>query len=86
MNDLLKAATAVLVASAVAMIWGFSYRSDHAMEPLRAAFFGQADPTFETAGWAAGLGVLAFLIGIALLVGGLVQRSHNPTSPSGDKH
>jgi hypothetical protein len=80
MNDLLKWAIGILVASAAAMVWGFSYRSDHAMEPLRSAFFGQSDPTFEVAGWASGLGVLAFLIGIALLIGGLVQMNR-PKSP-----
>ena len=56
------------------MIWGVKYRSDHPMAVV-GALFGAADPTYAVAGWALGLGVLAFLIGIALLIGGLVQTS-----------
>ena len=39
------------------------------------ALFGAQDPTYSLAGWASGLGVLAFLIGIALLIAGLVQSN-----------
>ncbi len=74
MNDLLKSAIAVLVASAAAMIWGFQYRGDHPMAAM-GAFFGSVDPTYALAGWAAGLGVLAFLIGIGLLIAGLVRSN-----------
>lgn len=72
MNNMLQAAIAVLLASGAAMIWGGEYRADHPMA-LVGAMFGAADPTYAIAGWALGLGVLAFLIGIALLIGGLVQ-------------
>lgn len=72
MNNMLHAAIAILLASGAAMIWGGSYRADHPMAVV-GALFGAADPTYAVAGWALGLGVLAFLIGIALLIGGLVQ-------------
>jgi glucokinase len=78
MNDLLK--SAMLVAAVAAMAWGFEYRGDHQMEAV-GALFGQTDPTYALAGWAAGLGVLAFFVGIALLIAGLV-RSNSPTSAS----
>ncbi len=80
MNNLTKTAIAVLVASLAAMIWGFEYRADHQMAAL-GAFFGHGDPLYDLAGWASGLGVLAFLVGIALLISGLVQGG-NPRPPS----
>ena len=58
--------------SIVSMGWGFDYRSAHQMSAV-GAFFGATDATYSAAGWAAGLGVLAFIIGIALLIGGLLQ-------------
>jgi hypothetical protein len=81
MNNMLGSAIGVLVASAVAMIWGFQYRSDHQMAALGAMFGATPDPTYALAGWASGLGVLAFLVGIALLVGGLVQANRGTQKP-----
>ena len=84
MNGMLKGAIAVLVASIVGMIWGFQYRSEHQLAAVT-AFFGASDPLYTAAGWAAGLGVLAFVIGIALLIGGLVKVSRSQLT-SGDQH
>jgi hypothetical protein len=81
MNSKLQAATIVMVASAVAMMWGFQYRGDHPMAAV-GALFGAQDPTYTLAGWASGLGILAFLVGIALFIAGLVQSS---SSSSGGK-
>lgn len=80
MNTTLKSALAVLAVSVVALVWGGEYRSDH---PLAAvgAIFGSADQTYVLAGWALGLGVLAFLIGLALLIAGLV-RGHRGSTPA----
>ena len=76
MNGKVHAAMIVLISSAVAMIWGFQYRGDHPLAGV-GAFFGVQDPIYSLAGWAAGMGVLAFLIGIALFIAGLVQSSPN---------
>ena len=72
MNGKLKAAIIVLVASAAAIIWGLQYRGDHPMAAM-GVLFGAQDPTYSLAGWASGLGILAFLVGIALLIAGLVE-------------
>jgi ABC-2 type transport system permease protein len=74
MNSTLKSAIAVLIASVSGMLWAFPYRQNH---PLAAvgAFFGQTDTTYALAGWVAGLGVLAFFIGVGLLIAGLVKSS-----------
>lgn len=81
MNNMLQASIAILIASGGAMIWGGSYRADHPMGMV-GALFGAADPTYAMAGWALGLGVLAFLVGIALLIGGLVQSGRGmPKKP-----
>ena len=78
MSEKLKYAIAVLVASAAAMIW-VEYRGDHPMAAV-GAFFGSEDPTYSLAGWASGLGVFAFLIGIALLIAGLVQSNRSDSN------
>ncbi len=83
MNSMLQSAIAILVASAAAMIWGIQYRSNHPLS-MMGALFGASDPTYTLAGWALGLGVLAFLIGIALLIGGLSQSNRStPKDPRG---
>ena len=82
MNTMLKSAIAVLVASVAAMIWGFQYRGEHQFAAV-SAFFGQSDPLYALAGWAAGLGVLAFVIGIALLIAGLVRHSQPSSEDRG---
>lgn len=74
MNEKLKYAIAVLVASVAAMAWGFEYRGDHPFAAV-GTFFGAPDPTYAAAGWAAGLGTIAFVIGIALLIAGLLQSN-----------
>lgn len=80
MNGMTTTAVVVLAASVGAVIWGVQYRSDHQMAAVATMVFGGAtDPTYSLAGWAAGLGALAFLIGIALLIGGLVQAGRAPT-------
>ena len=72
MNDLLKSALFVLPVSAAAMMWGLSYRSDHAMAAV-GALFGGYDETYDLAGYAAGLDALAFAAGLVLLIAGLVS-------------
>ena len=79
MNNLTKYAIAILASSTLAMLWGFEYRSDHRLDATAAFFGATASPTYTLAGWAAGLGVLAFIIGIALLIGGLVQQKQPGT-------
>lgn len=83
MNNMLQSAIAVLASSAAALIWGIQYRADHPLAPL-GALFGAEDPTYTTAGWAAGLGTLGFFVGSALLIAGLMQTNttaHAPTQP-----
>ena len=72
MNGLTASAIVVLLTSVALMGWGFEYRSDRPMGAV-GALFGAGDPTYSAAGWSIGIGILAFLVGIALLVGGLVR-------------
>lgn len=72
MNDLTRSAIVMLVASACATLWGYWYSQTHAMEAVGVAFFGgSAGPTYVMAQWAMVVGVLAFLLGIGLLIAGL---------------
>jgi hypothetical protein len=83
MNGMVAFSVAVLVASVSSIIWGVQYRGDHPGAAL-AGFWGKADPTYSLAGWAIGLGILAFFIGIAFLIAGLVRahRSARLDAPS----
>lgn len=81
MNDMLKWAIAVMVPAVVAVFWGFQYRGNHPLAPL-SGLFGATDPTYSFAGWCIGLGIVAFLVGLGLLIGGLVrQPAPPPTTP-----
>lgn len=80
MNELAKTGVIVLIASAVATGWGYSYRSDHVMQGV-GAFFGYSDPTYSLAGWAMGVGIPAFLIGLALLIAGLARGRPTDSNP-----
>ena len=78
MNGVLKSAIVILVVSAMATIWGTQYRQNHAMEGAMGMIFGgSSSGTYTMAGWAMGLGILAFLVGIGLLIAGLVQTRGN---------
>jgi hypothetical protein len=79
MNDLAKTAVATLIASVVAVGWGLSYRNAHPMQGV-GAFFGYTDPTYSLAGWAIGLGIPIFLIGLALLIAGIVRGRSTDSS------
>ena len=72
LSAMVKNSILLLVGSVVAMIWGFQYRGNHPFAGV-GAMFGAEDVTYSLAGWAAGLGVLAFLVGLALLIAGLVR-------------
>jgi hypothetical protein len=48
------------------------------MAAVAGSLFGAQDPTYSTAVAAVDLGAMGFLIGIALLVGGLVQSNKAP--------
>jgi hypothetical protein len=72
--NLVTTAITTMVISAICVIWGSWYRSNHVMEGAMGMFFGGASSTYTTAGWAMGLGGLAFLVGIGVLIAGLVQR------------
>lgn len=79
--SVLKSAIIILVISASSVIWGGWYRSSHAMDGAIGMFFGgTVADTYTKAGWAMGVGALAFLVGIALLIAGLVQRGRNEES------
>lgn len=80
MNTMLKVALPLLLVSAGSVVWGVQYRTERPMATMN-AFFGKVDKTYELAGWVAGLGALAFLIGVAFLVAGLVQASRTPPPP-----
>ncbi len=73
-NGLLASAIILLVASVTAIIWGAYYRQNHVMEGV-ASLLGGGSQTYTAAGWALGLGVLAFLISVGILVAGLVRPS-----------
>ncbi len=77
MNGLLVWAIAVLIASGAGMFWAIPYRQNHPMAAV-GAFFGSVDPTYALAGWVAGGSVLAFLVGIGLLIAGLVRATQTP--------
>ncbi|MFN2453488.1 MAG: hypothetical protein ABR577_04645 [Pyrinomonadaceae bacterium] len=74
MNNLLKLALTVLIASSVAFLWGYQYVSNHQLAGFAAAF-GAADPTYTIANWAMILGALSFILGVGLLIGGLFQKN-----------
>lgn len=74
-NGTLASAVALLLASGAAIIWGAYYRQNHVMEGAM-GFFGGGSQTYAAAGWALGLGVLAFLIGIGTLVAGLMTNGN----------
>jgi len=78
MNEVLKSAIIILVVSATATIWGVQYRNSHVMEGAAGMFFGGVSQTYEMAGWAMGLGILGFLVGIGVLVAGLVKSGRPP--------
>jgi ribosomal protein L37AE/L43A len=75
MNNALKPAVFILVASGAATIWGAQYRQNHPFEGAANMIFGGVSQTYETAGWAIGLGILGFLVGIGVLIAGLVKSS-----------
>ncbi len=78
MNGILTSAIVILVVSATATIWGFWYRQNHVMEGVMGKLFGGSNAdTYSMAGWALGIGILAFLIGIGLLIAGLVRSGGN---------
>ena len=69
-------ASHVLLYSAVAVLWGYWYSQIHAVEAVGVAFFGgSASPTYVMAQWAMVAGMLAFLLGVGLLVAGLNRSS-----------
>ena len=83
MNTMLKVALPLLLVSAGSVVWGVQYRTERPLATMN-AFFGKVDQTYVFAGWVAGLGALAFLVGIAFLVAGLVQASRTSSPPPGD--
>lgn len=78
MNGVLKSAIIILLVSGIATVWGFQYRQSHAVEGAVGMFFGGVSQTYVMAGWALGLGILGFLIGIGVLVAGLVKSGKAP--------
>ncbi|MBI3894337.1 MAG: hypothetical protein HY313_00250 [Acidobacteria bacterium] len=78
MNGVLKSAIIILIASGIATVWGYQYRQSHAVEGAMGMFFGGVSQTYVIAGWALGLGILGFLIGIGVLVAGLLKAGNGP--------
>ena len=72
MHTATKLSIPLLIISIGAIGWGVWYRGDHQFLAAGAAF-GVENTTYTMAGWAAGLGLLAFLTGLALLVAGIVR-------------
>lgn len=72
MTPLLVSAVWTLLISAGALAWGTSYRGTHPFEASRTILTAQVT-AYQIAGWAEGLGAMAFLIGIALLIGALAR-------------
>ena len=62
------------VAGGIAAIWGFSYSSSHKLEGV-GAMFGFSSGTYEAARVAGPLGLIAGLVGLALLVIALTKSS-----------
>jgi hypothetical protein len=73
MNNLVKFAIFVLIASLIALAWGYNYTSTHQLSGL-ANMFGNVDSTYTSASWAMGVGGAGFLLGVALLIGGLAKK------------
>lgn len=78
MNGVLKSAIIILGVSGTATVWGFQYRSNHGFEGAMGSIFGGVSQTYAMAGWALGLGILGFLVGIGVLVAGLVKSGRPP--------
>jgi hypothetical protein len=74
MNTLLKWSIIILVVAVVGVIWGYQYMAGHPGAAF-GSLMGQSDPSYQMAGWALFGGVVAFLVGIGLLIGGLVQQN-----------
>ena len=84
-NYVFISAICILVCSAAAIICGAVYRSNHPFEGA-AGVFGYDNDNYVLAGWALGVGVLAFLIGIGLLIPGLIRQTKvqvNLLNPNG---
>jgi predicted RNA-binding Zn-ribbon protein involved in translation (DUF1610 family) len=75
MNSLLKFAIYTLIISTLVFLLGQWYTSTHRYAAF-GAMFGNRDTAYSLASFAILLGLLAFLVGIGLLIGGLVQRSN----------
>jgi branched-chain amino acid transport system permease protein len=78
MNGILKSGIIILVVSGAATIWGAHYRSNHGFEGAIGSIIEGVSQTYTIAGWALGLGVLGFLVGIGVLVAGLVNSGRPP--------
>jgi hypothetical protein len=72
MNKLTLCAILLLIASLLAFFWGLNYQQSHQFSGI-ANLFGDADPTYKVAGQVMIAGVIGFFVGIACLIGGLVQ-------------
>lgn len=72
MSNLLKSAIILLVVSVVAFLWGNSYVSAHPFGGV-VSFFGGSDSAYSLAQSSVLLGVLGFLVGVALLIAALVR-------------
>lgn len=76
MNDLTWIASHLLAYSAAAVLWGYWYSQTHAVEAVGVAFSGgSTSPIYVIAQLAMIAGILAFLLGIGLLIAGLNRSS-----------
>ena len=81
-NGLLTSAVFVLATSTAAIIWGAYYRQNHVVEGA-ASLLGGGSQTYAAAGWALGLGILAFLIGVGALVAGFMRTGSTNSATAG---
>jgi hypothetical protein len=65
----------LLVIGGIAAIWGFSYTSSHKLEGI-GAMFGTTSSSYQLANVAGPLGLVAALVGLALLIVIMVKSSN----------
>lgn len=72
MNSLIKISLWILGISLFGFIWGYSYQSSHELEGI-GSIFGYSSTTYKIASFAILFGIVGFLIGVGLLIGGFAK-------------
>ncbi|HTQ98763.1 MAG TPA: hypothetical protein VMH83_02190 [Candidatus Acidoferrum sp.] len=74
MNNVLKSAIVILLVSAALVVWGASYRPPQGTNVMDARFDG-ISLFHALAAWTLVLGVVAYLVGVVLMIAGILRIS-----------